>query len=81
MPIPNTPEGADKYQNLFGTLYQPESETPIDLAEQLLRLGLAKSAEWSMAMLPRALNGKLGCAREGDPSFSRASRVLVEPTG
>ena len=44
-------EGVDKYQNLFGTLYHPESGEPVDLAEQFCRLGLAKVVDWSAAML------------------------------
>jgi len=44
-------EGVDKYQNLFGTLYHPESGEPVDIAEQFCRLGLSKVVDWSAAML------------------------------
>jgi len=55
-------EGVDKYQNLFGTLFKPDSDSPVDLADQLLRLGLAKTADWSMSMLSHAATEKLRLA-------------------
>ncbi|KAK9827311.1 hypothetical protein WJX81_003519 [Elliptochloris bilobata] len=44
--------GVDKFDNLFGSVvYADAEERPVDLGEQLLRAGLARCPEWSVAML------------------------------
>ncbi|XP_063935121.1 ribonuclease TUDOR 2 [Daucus carota subsp. sativus] len=45
-------EGFDEYSNLIGSVYYEEGEQPKDLAEQLLKNGLAKFVKWSASMLP-----------------------------
>mmetsp|Transcript_36162 Transcript_36162/g.91251 ORF Transcript_36162/g.91251 Transcript_36162/m.91251 type:complete len:949 (-) Transcript_36162:968-3814(-) len=44
-------EGVDKYNNLFGTVKFVVEEQPVDLGEQMAKLGLAKVVDWGLAMM------------------------------
>jgi len=44
-------EGVDKYNNLFGTVKFVVDDEPVDLGEQMARLGLAKIVDWGLAMM------------------------------
>lgn len=44
-------EGVDKFNNLIGSLYYPDGDSPKDLALELIQNGFAKYVEWSSNMM------------------------------
>ncbi|KAK3284178.1 hypothetical protein CYMTET_8157, partial [Cymbomonas tetramitiformis] len=73
-------QGVDKFSNLFGSLYHADCEQPVDLAEQLCRLGMAKVVDWSAQMLGKGGAEKLRLAeRAAKEQRLRIWRDYVPP--
>lgn len=65
-------EGVDKYNNLIGSVFYPDGDKPASLAEGLAAAGLARAAEWSLALMT---NGAMRL-REAERSAKQAKRGL-----
>jgi staphylococcal nuclease domain-containing protein 1 len=55
-------EGADKFNNLIGSIHYPDKDAAIDLSLELVKQGLARVVEWSANMLEEEAKKRLKTA-------------------